>query len=395
MSRNANDANAAIFERLIGYAADRGVAISAGERRILLNESEYDVLVTSKPAAHLSLGRHQAAALLQTPSGELLALAGFAADAIDSTNLRESEVSPGIAVALLHDLKVSPTAGPATILNVVGSGSKSDPSYPGHDLRLVQELFPRLRVLDVDPTVAGESRFAANLLTVCAVESAEGNGWINEGLAKEIVCLGEQRIPGFPYEFLVRAVLDLDPTNLFLALYRCLEATYAFTRASELATKLGLADKSWIDVAKALGESLNWYPRHDQSLAALLSLSPVNSADIDALAAALGKVQGGDEAASRVATGVRELRNSLVHFGPTTRHAAVPNDDWNEVCIALSKVVGSVFSHAYGDLLADKATSTTASSIPSPPPAGTGPRRRPLIDRVIASLVRWRGEDSA
>jgi hypothetical protein len=292
-------------------------------------------------------------------------------------------------VALLADLGVEPTASPSAVLDVVGAGSKAEPSYPGHDLHLVQGLFPRLRVMEVDAAVAGAPHFAANLLAVCAAESVEGNGWINQALADELSRLAEQRIPGLPYEFLVRATLDLDPKNLFLALYRCLEATYAYTRASELSVKLGITDKSWFDVAKILGESLSWYPRHDQSLSAVLALPAVSAGDLDAIALSLGTDQSGDAVATRVASGVRGLRNSLVHYGPTTRPASVPNDDWNGLCAPLARVVGSVFAHAYGGVgtihdLSEQSSKDLAVSRVEPV------ERRPISSGFVSLINRLR-----
>ncbi|MEL5992464.1 hypothetical protein ACOKGD_11755 [Microbacterium phosphatis] len=323
------------------------MAVPEGERYIFLDENEYDALVASKRVLHLKFGRNQAAALIEHASGELLALAGFEADDLAPTaHIREIEVSPGLAVAMLEDLEVDPSAGPAAVVDVVAAGSKGAPDYPGHELELVAALYPRLTGLEIDPEAAGADYFHANVLAACARHGAHGNGWINAALSDELVLLAEQRITGLPYEFLIRAVLDLTPSSLFLALYRCLEATYAYTKASELAETLETG-RSWIEVAQALGDTLNWYPRHDQALAAVLALPPVNSDELAALAVSLGRDQGADSLPTRVAAGVRELRNSLVHYGPTTRQVAILGDDWNGLCIPLARVVGCVFAHAY------------------------------------------------
>ena len=349
MSRNAKATYAKIFDRLTAYVADHDLTMPSGQRRIFLEEDAYTILLDTKRIEYLRIGRRQAAALLQTTSGRVLAISGFDAQKMrTSPSIREMDWSPGIAVAAIADLEVEPKATPLEVVNIVAAGSADDSHYQGHDLGDVQPLFPPLRLMEIDSEIEGTENFAANLLTFCAAEGADGNGWINKALADELVGLAEQHIAGLPYEFLVRATLDLDPKNLFLALYRCLEATYAFTRASELAEKLGINDRSWFDVAKALGESLSWYPRHDQSLAAILDLPAVSRADLDELAASLGKEPGGDGVATRVASGVRELRNSLVHYGPTTRPVTVPDDDWNRLCAPLARVVGQVFSHTYG-----------------------------------------------
>lgn len=347
MSRSANDTAAAIFGRLSTYAADRGTSVPDGERYIFLDETEYDALVTSKRIAHSKFGRNQAAALIEMANGEVLVFAGFDADELaTSDHIREVELPPGLAVAMLADLEVDPSASPAAVLNVVGAGSKDDTEYRGHDLAEVLNLYPPLRVLELDNDVAGTPNFYANVLAVCAKQGAHGNGWIESALANELALLAEQRVFGLPYESLTRAVLDLNPSSLFLALYRCLEATYAYTKATELASTLRI-DRSWVDVARALGETLSWYPRHDQSLAAVLTLPTVSSGDLEAVALALGHDSSDDALATRVATGVRDLRNSLVHYGPTTRQVDIPDNDWNGLCSPLARVVANVFAHAY------------------------------------------------
>jgi hypothetical protein len=389
VARSAGDTNAAIFDRLSAYAADHDVVVPAGERRVYLGEADYDVLVDARRIAHFPIGRHQAAVLLETSNGNVLATAGFEAEAIQlSSYVRELNLPPGIAVAALADLEIEPTGGPLAVLDVVAAGRAGDAAYEGHDLVKVQALFPRLRVFEIDVEVAGVDKFDANLLTICAAEGVGGNGWIAKPLADELVRLAEQRIAGFPYEFLVMAALELDPRNLFLALYRCLEATYAFTRASELAVSLAVKDRSWIEIAKALGESLSWYPRHDQSLAAVLSLPAVNSDDLRALAVSLGKDADGTDVAARVSAGIRELRNSLVHYGPTTREVAIPDGDWNGLCTPLARVVGSVFAHTYAYVGAD--SSPLNPSLMSAISSAPEPARLTISKQAAATCQRVR-----
>lgn len=364
---------------------------------MFLVETDYNLLVDSKRIAHFPIGRHQAAALLETPNGNVLATAGFEAEAVlSSSYIRELEIPPGIAVAAIADLEVEPTGLPLAVLDVVAAGQLGDSEYKGHDLPTVQALFPRLRAFEIDAEVAGADKFDANLLTICAAEGVGGNGWIAKPLADELVGLAEQRIAGFPYEFLVMAALELDPRNLFLALYRCLEATYAFNRASELAMNLGVTDRPWFDVAKALGESLSWYPRHDQSLVAVLSLPAVDPDDIRALAVSLGKDPNGTEVAARVTAGIRDLRNSLVHYGPTTRTVSVPDGDWNRLCTPLARVVGSVFAHTYGYVgagssLPNRSVVTSTKTALELPPWSIRHQAGQMVDLVrrgISELLR-------
>jgi hypothetical protein len=384
--RNANQANATIFANLSSYSADRGYSIPTGFRRVFLEEEDYDGLVDTKRLAHLRLGRRQAAALLGVGVGEVLVVSGFDSETLaDSLNMRETELTPGVAVAALADLEIEPSAAAASVYNVVAAGSSMDSDYEGHDLGDVLALFPRIRVLELDPPVAGLSNFEPNLLVACAAESAQGNGWIDESLAAELVRLAEQRITAFPYEFLVRATLDLDPRSLFLALYRCLEATYAYKRSSELSSKLGVRDLSWFEVARIVGESLSWYPRHHESLTEIFRLPVVDALDLDALAGALGKEADSQDPAATAAAAVREWRNALVHYGPTSRRSPESKPDWNAICKPLAKVVGDVFSHAYADVADEDGADQPSHALSAGQLPGFGRR---LVDAVLGALRR-------
>src|SRR5438034_1749124 len=87
-----------------------------------------------------------------------------------------------------------------------------------------------------------------------------------------------------PYDTLCRSVLDLDPSALFLALYRCLEALYAHGLVRELSNTLKIT-MSWIEMAQILEAKLGWYPREEPSLEALLKHAAPG--DLEAVASAL------------------------------------------------------------------------------------------------------------
>ncbi|MBO1766113.1 hypothetical protein [Allobranchiibius sp. GilTou38] len=202
MSRTAKEANAKIFTRLSAYAANHDVLIPTGERRVFLAEHDYGLLIDSRLIAHFPIGRNQAAILLETSERNILAVAGFEAEAVrPSVYISELEISPGIAVAALADLAVDPTGSPLAVLDVVAAGKVGDIDYEGHDLLRVQTLFPRLRAFEIDAEAGGSDKFFANLLTICAAESVGGNGWITPSLAEELVWLAEQRISGFHMNF--------------------------------------------------------------------------------------------------------------------------------------------------------------------------------------------------
>jgi len=348
VARNSNAVQREIFERLATWAAERDFSSPPGSRRIFLSEDEYDIFVQTAPLGSVRFGRAQAAALIGLGDARYVAAGGFAVEFSKSLDgLDELEASAGFQVAMIADLSLEPSANASAVYDVVASAASGVDGYEGHDLELVARLLPPMRLFKMQDPCDAEGSFLAHVVAICVEDALSGNGWIDESLADSLRDLAARRIQHFPYEALARAALDLSPASLYLALYKCLEATYAFVKASALKDELDI-EGGWIRVAKALGETLSWYPRHDQSLSNLLARPEVSQQDLHELAVALDVETGDDQVVNRVSNAVRELRNGLVHYGPTTKKFEVPGDDWNSVCTPLARIVGSVFSHAYG-----------------------------------------------
>lgn len=151
-------------------------------------------------------------------------------------------------------------------------------------------------------------------------------------------------VPSLPYRELARAVLDLDPRNLYMALYRCVEATYAYEKATKLANALSLT-LAWDEVAAALDSEMGWHPPEAQSLN--VALERANERDLEDICACLGVEIGND---LRVSAGraIYRLRNSIVHYRPTYDSLEIESVDWNRLCNSMVTIALHVFHDAYG-----------------------------------------------
>lgn len=128
-----------------------------------------------------------------------------------------------------------------------------------------------------------------------------------------------------------------------MALYRCIEATYAYESSRRLVERLALG-VSWQDMAAALESEVGWHPQEASSLNLVLQYALEQ--DLVDICSCLGVDAGTDV---RVAAGraIYSLRNGIVHFRPGAQEVAVENTDWNLLCRLLIRVIFSVFTHVY------------------------------------------------
>jgi hypothetical protein len=149
--------------------------------------------------------------------------------------------------------------------------------------------------------------------------------------------------PSFPYDFVSRAAFDSDPRAMYMALYRCIEATYALSKSTALADKLDL-DLHWSEMAIKLETVLKWRPRERESLEAVLALA--SEQDLERIVLAFGK-KPGSNLATLAADQIYALRNEIVHYGAGRKSVEIASYDWNVVCGALIGIVYDVFNNAF------------------------------------------------
>ncbi|GGN74983.1 hypothetical protein GCM10010112_45710 [Actinoplanes lobatus] len=346
-------ANQALFLHLEDYCKRRDVEIaSSGNTRWVrfagiedgeLLEAERDFLQHLVVASTLRFGNHRSLSHLTKGDSSYIGLVGFDFEPNLPTQVTAIELNAGIIVCLLSEVKPFPTEGPLQIKNIIEASSREqDPDYRGHEGVEIARLFPRIQVFTWQEAPDDESIWRMYLMA-CIEECRQGGSWIDEALAEELLTLTDLNVPHLPYYAICRSVFDADPQSLFMALYRCIEATYAYESSRKLVEKLGLS-VSWQEMAAALEDSMGWRPQESSSLNLILQYAVQK--DLETVCDCLGVEVGNDLLAS-AGKAIYVLRNRIVHFRPGGRRVDVESIDWNLLCGCLTGIVLSVFSRAY------------------------------------------------
>ncbi|MGJ4892541.1 hypothetical protein ACQR1Y_30395 [Bradyrhizobium sp. HKCCYLRH3099] len=267
----------------------------------------------------------------------------------------EIDVDGGKLTAILAELHPRPRQSPALVRQYVEVEDASIPGYTGHDHTLIASLFPEIRCF-VAKDIAPEETWRIFFL-FCIQECRQGESWIDETLADTLQTICELEQMQIPYRTLCRSVFDSDPATMFLALYRCLESLYAYSSAEKVITSLGLS-KNWGDVAAALEDALDWHPREETSLIALLTNAI--EADLVSVFDSLGEQvpTNTNDVATSAAKRIYRLRNGLVHFRPYHHgidHGAI---DWNRLCTTMAIFVFDIYYKIFRSPVTAGATSS-------------------------------------
>jgi hypothetical protein len=260
----------------------------------------------------------------------------------DVPELSAVDVGAGTGVVLLFEFEAAPSASPPTIVNIVGYASSADEGYEGHDFANIQGLFPSLQFFQVQPGAIGSTGWPL-LLKSATSEAAQGGSWVGPSLRNAIYDLAGLEAREFPYSALCRAMFDLDPRSLFMALYRCVEATYARDACEKLRAELGL-DTPWYELTAALDRALGW--RAPEAASINKTLEHADPEDLRAICDCLG-VGPADDMSVSAGRAIYKLRNKIVHFraGDDQDYAASLN--WDLLCTHLARVVGEVYGAAF------------------------------------------------
>lgn len=343
MARNKKAANCKIFEILDRYSELGGHALrNAGTPRwIATEEADHAFLKSAKILEKLSFGPVRKIGRFEFGSDAFFCCIDF--DHTETVmSLTELEpINAAMWTAIIAELAPRPVATPLKIVDNVDGTDKSD--YRGHDLNLIEPLFPQVRVF-VASDVAKDDTWRI-IFELCLEECRGGESWIDKDLVEALRSVCDLTGAHLPYKTLCRSVFDVDPAAMFLALYRCIEALYAYREAQRLAGALGI-QKDWTEVTRVLEDEISWHPRENSSLANLIRLA--TEADLRAFYTGLGESapQEGDLHAS-ASVRLYKLRNGLVHYRPSHQKTDYSNVDWNVVCAAIARIVGDIYINVY------------------------------------------------
>ncbi len=343
MSRNMIAANQRLFAHLESYCARRGEPLAtAGSVRWVRSQSALDRSVLKDLKVHevLRFGRYRALCRTRLAQTNYIGLLGFEF-AVDLPQLVARELGAGFVVALLSELLPQPLSGPAQVRDVVEVGRADEEEYGGHEHDAIQSVFPPLQLLECREVPDGDAIWRLFLL-VCGQECQQGGSWMESELTDALSSLTDLSVAALPYQAICLSMFDADPRSLFMALYRCIEATYAYEATQKIVDKLRL-EVTWLELATVLDGEIGWHPQEASTLN--LVLKNALRTDLGELCRLLKSELGADPATS-AGKALYQLRNRVVHH---RGGEAVGFDDydWNALCGVLINVVFHVFTHAY------------------------------------------------
>lgn len=310
-------------------------------RWVHANKEADQTLQRSKIRQVISFGRFRHLAWVEFDSRHYLASVGYEYEP-DSSALLALDDIQGFDTCLLAEIPVQPKAHPLEVVNIVGAAKKGDADYNGHGNADIMQLFPRISVFECAGGMADEYVWST-FLEICVVESHYGGSWIEPPLSDSLATLAQLNVPSLPYRELCRSVLDLDPRSLYMSLYRCLEATYAFEKASKLAASLDVS-LAWHQVAAILDSEMGWRAPEAQSLN--VALAHAQEGDLREICECL-KVDVGQDLRASAGGAIYKLRNQIVHYRPSRNQLNFESIDWNRACNLLVAIALDVFHRAY------------------------------------------------
>lgn len=343
MSRNMIEAYARLFGHLETFADRRGQQIArsgSGRWARADDEDARELLKALQLRKTLRFGEQRALVWAQDAGNDYVLILGFALEP-DLPQLEAISANSGFTMAVLAELLPMPVLGAAHVRNVVEVGSKEDRDYEGHDPRVIESLFPTIQAFasrhPLDPEVV-----ARLFLRLSVAECRASGSWIADELADGLESLTDLSVPSLPYGSLCESIFDADPRTMFLAIYRCIEATYAYEATRKLVDRLSLPH-AWSDVAAALDEEIGWHPREAQALN--LVLKHALERDLVNVCKCLD-VEVGNDLQAAAGKAIYAVRNRIVHYRPGM---AAPKDEynWNELCSVMVHIVFHVFTRAY------------------------------------------------
>jgi len=342
VSRNIIWANQSIFAALDRHCAARGSTLhNAGKTRWIASQKLHRHFMANarlSDSVHFGPGRKLARLELSTKS--YICSVGFEPNQGLLCGA-ELDLDPALLTVLLSELQPRPSATIIEIREIVEwSDKEADDGYQGHEHERIASLFPPVCVYTIEHGKDGTTW--NTFFNVCVDECELGSSWIEGRLAATLrsMCdLDQQRIP---YRVLCRSIFDGDKSSFFLALYRCLEALYAYSSARSLAGALEIS-KPWGDIATILEAELGWHPREEGSLTRIIKFAA--PADLKAILEGLGNSSPDNQEllVSRAAKAIYGLRNSIVHYRPAQHRVDMESFDWLSICEAMVGVVLDVY----------------------------------------------------
>lgn len=343
MTRNMIRANQIIFGGFDAYCDASGDPVqNAGSSRWIATEpNDRKILKEAILGEQLKFGPSRAILRFDFEATCYICLIGF--EHVNShSGFSEIDISGSLLTAFLSELRPRPRVSSTEVREFVEAIDKaSDPAYVGHEPLAIARLFPPIKFFtSTDVSNDDTSRL---FFLFCLEECRNAGLWIDDHFAETLKAICDLELISIPYRTLCRSIFDADPAAMFLALYRCVEALYAYSSAQNVIQALNLSTK-WDEVAVALEEQLDWHPREETSLTALMIRA--DPGDLERIFESLGEAlpPATSGIAASASRRIYRLRNGLVHFRPMHHKIDYSKTDWNRLCESMATIVWDVYS---------------------------------------------------
>lgn len=352
MSRKKIEANQKIFAALddICKSEDEPLSNSGIPRWIDSSDDKDDFLTHSKIVSKIWFTPNKGALSFHYEDILYIFLIGF--EDIDTNSitetLSETEISGGMATVALYESEIKPKGSIASIRNVIEVYDQRDSEYKGHRWEEIEEIYPKIMCFEAHDIDKDEVEKAYYVLCISHLISTES--WIDENISSQLLTLCRLNLNELPYKTLCRSIFDTDRSSLFLSLYRCVEAIYAFESAKKISNSLTL-DHDWTEIAIALEDNLGWRPHEENSLSGLLKHS--NEFTAEKILLSLGLKNESKDIINFAAKKVYKLRNALVHYRPAHQSLNFDEIDWTCLCSCMIDVVFDIYYHVFGSKIDD------------------------------------------
>lgn len=346
VTRRKKDENTKVFSYLDEYCAANGEVLdNAGQARWVISEEgqDQDRLIKAELKSFLSLGASLKVARFDIEEESLFCTIGLELPE-DVAGLYYEDVQGGMMTLLLSELNPTPKASAVEVRNLIEVGRATE-GYCGHDVYELSQLYPSIRVFSGSDISEHETQRVFFL--ICLADTVRAGTWMDNRLRGNLELIANLSPIAIPYRILCRSLFDTDPSAVFLGLYRCLEALYAYSHTSLLIKKLDM-ELDWNHVAQALEETLAWRPREEPSLAILLqkAVSDDLRSILDALSVVLPE---NADLVSATTKQMYQLRNSLVHYRAFHQSFDPDGVDWNRLCEATALTVLHVYVSIFSE----------------------------------------------
>lgn len=338
--RNMKRANETVFAALDKHCLEKENPISnSGKRRWIASVKETKpVLKESILASSISFSSNLQIARFDHNHYSYFFTVGLDLSEIRPYNfLNEVDIDGSLLTLVLAELRPQPLASTYEIRNIIEvDDADGNPNYQGHSAEEIASLFPKVRCYEAENLSADETQRVFFLL--CLADRTRSATWMKGQLKETFASLSDLNPTSIPYQTLCRSVFDTDPSSVFLSIYRCLEALYAYSHVTSLNGKLGLS-QPWDQVAELLEQQLGWRPREESSLNSLLRGGPLKHDLEEALSAMNIALQPSADVFNVATKSIYQLRNSLVHYRPFHQRFTPQDIDWNRLCMAMCCLV--------------------------------------------------------